>query len=618
MNKYNLYSKLVAATVAIGGFLLGFDGVVNGGAVPFYKITFSIADNPLLIGLSSSAIILGAIFGNMSAGFISDKIGRKPALTITSILFMVGAGGTALASDIQLFIITKFIAGLGVGIAILVAPMYIAEIAPAEQRGRLVTFNQLNIVLGVSVALLSNYYILKTILDPDLNWRYMLGVGFFPAAVYFLLLFLVPESPRWLVSKNRNDEALKVLKNVGGSEYARTELSSIQANLQKTKVPEAKKSIKELFKPEMRFIMFIGIALAIFQQFSGINAVLYYAPMIFQNAGSGTDAAFLMAIVVGLVFTVSTIISMFMIDRLGRKPLLIMGCSVMSVSFLLVAFTFNSGSYSIDQNGSQQILQAVESSDLTEAAKLKYPNNYITDSTISHGNTALLYKEGKVTGYLDLTTEHYYRLKEQVDILKSVLQDIEGKVFTSEVGFFDHIKSELLEESNAYSVDEVRARYSAVYKQPILNAGININSIVVLIGILGFIAGFSISLGPVMWAMFSEIFPNRIRGIAISAVGMINAIASFIVATVFPIELEYLGSGNTYFIFAGWIILCLAFTIKYIPETKGKSLEELEEMLLKKPDRKESLVEELKNRSNGHTKRHENIREPFDVASHDN
>ena len=504
----SLYSVFIALVVALGGFLLGFDGVVNGGAVPFYRVTFGISDTPVLIGLSSSAIILGAIFGNFSVGFIIDKIGRKPALLITSILFMIGAGGTAVSTSIGIFIMCKLIAGLGVGIAILVAPMYIAEIAPPKQRGWLVTFNQLNIVIGLSVAMLSNYFILKSVLDPDLNWRWMLGVGFFPALVYFILLFLVPESPRWLLQKGRDKEGLDILKKSCGKEEAENEYDSIKKALSESK-KQQKGTFKDLFSRQMRLVLLIGFGLAIFQQLSGINAVLYYAPMIFESAGSKMDAAFLMAIVIGVVFTVATIASMFMIDRLGRRPLLIMGCIIMALSFLLVSYSFHKATYSINEEAISVVSDQAFRGEIANQAKIKYPDNYIADKTELTSNVANLYKKGEIIGAIDLSIPPLVKSKDDTNVLKSVLSDLEGKSFDKEITFFSTIKNGLI---NRYSgEDKVSAgkRFSETYKPSILKVAININSTLVLIGILGFIAGFSISLGPVMWAMFSEIFPSQ-------------------------------------------------------------------------------------------------------------
>lgn len=570
----------MASIVALGGFLLGFDGVVNGGAVPFYRVTFRISDQPALIGLSSSAIILGAMMGNFCVAFAIDRIGRKPTLIITSFLFMIGAAGTALAANIVFFIVAKLIAGLGVGIAILVAPMYIAEIAPPKQRGWLVTFNQLNIVIGLSVAMLSNYFILGAVLDPDLNWRWMLGVGFFPALLYFILLFLVPESPRWLIQKGRIEEGLAILRKSCGDDEANSEFDKIKRSLKESE-HRSTGSFKEVFSKSMRYIVMIGLGLAIFQQLSGINAVLYYAPMIFESTGSAMDTAFLMAIVVGVVFTIATVISMFLIDRLGRRPLLIMGCTIMSFSFFIVSYSFHMGTYSLNNEKIVSVYDQAVNYEISNQAKLKYPGNYITDSTVLQQDRAMLFKNGALIGEIDLKNNAVRKAQKHALLLKGVLDEMEGKTYSSETAFFGSIRSGLLEKFSNDEKDIASENFSQLYKPAILKQSININNALVLLGILGFIAGFSISLGPVMWAMFSEIFPGRIRAKAISVVGATNGLTSFTVATIFPVELEYLGSAATYLLFGVFMFLCLLFVMKAIPETKGKTLEELEVELVK-------------------------------------
>ena len=573
MNKLPIYPVFVATIVALGGFLLGFDGVVNGGAVPFYRVSFGISDSPLLIGLSSSAIILGAIFGNFTVGYIIDKIGCKPSLILTSILFMVGAGGTAIAPSIIPFIICKFTAGLGVGIAILVAPMIIAEVAPPKQRGWLVSFNQLNIVIGLSTAMLSNYFILQTITDPNLNWRWMLGVGFFPAALYFFLLFLIPESPRWLIMKGRDEEGLNVLVKAGGEKHAREEFDKIKANLSNQNT-EQKSGLKELFSTKMRFVLFLGLGLAVLQQLSGINAVLYYAPMIFESAGTGLDAAFLMAIVVGAAFTVSTIISMFLIDRMGRRPLLLIGSAIMTVSFLVVSFAFTQASYKLDNTAIQGIennlLKQYENEEITSVNDLDSSENEELN-VISVGQ-----KEPQ-----NVANKSEVDTKMLDQSLIQVLREVENQNFTEETKFFNALKVSLVNKYSHNKESFIKAKFSESYKSMILNSAISINIYMVLLGIVGFIVGFSVSLGPVMWAMFSEIFPNYIRAKAISFVGAANAFTSFLVATIFPIELEYMGSANTYLIYGVFMALCFLFVYRYIPETKEKSLEDLELELIR-------------------------------------
>ena len=522
MKNSKLYAVLISLIVALGGFLLGFDSAVISGATPFYKNTFGLDTGSWIIGFSVGSIILGAIMGNIIAGPLADKFGRNRMLILTAILFTYCALGTALTNSIAFFISARIVGGLGVGIAILVAPMYIAEIAPKKLRGTLVTFNQLNIVVGISVAYFSNYLIQQQITDPDLNWRWMLGVGVVPAVLYFFLLFLVPRSPRWLMQRGLDEEAMKVLIKVNGEENAKTVFNEIRISLENDSKTETAR-FRDVFSRRMKLVMIIGLGIAFFQQITGINAIFYYAPMIFEMAGGGKDAAFLQAIILGLTNVVMTVVAMFLIDRLGRKPLLIIGAIGITISLTIVGTSFIASSYTL------------------------------TDDSI-----VLLEEElTEIKGATETAS------------LLALLEPIRGVTYTKETVFFHEVKT-LIGMDN-YNL----------HKEQILKNSITIRSAWVLIGLLMFVASFAISLGPVMWTLLSEIFPNKLRGRAISIVGFWNSIVSFTVATAFPMELEHLGSSFTYYIFAFFGFLTLLFVIKFIPETKGKSLEELEQILVK-------------------------------------
>lgn len=515
MRSKSLYAKLISLIVALGGFLLGFDSAVISGATPFYKASFNLDTGSWLIGFSVGSIILGAIFGNIIAGPIADRIGRKKVLLITSALFSFAALGTALTNSIAFFIIARIIGGFGVGMAILVAPLYIAEIAPRKLRGRLVTFNQLNIVLGISIAYFTNYFIQLGIEDPDLNWRWMLGIGVIPAFLYFIFLFMVPRSPRWLLQKERDSEAMAVLEKVNETEEAKKVFNEIKANLNKD-INKERANFRDVFSKRMKIIMVIGFGIAFFQQITGINAIFYYAPMIFEMAGGGKDAAFMQAIIIGLTNVVMTIVAMYLIDRIGRKPLLIIGSIGIMLSLALVGSSFSRAEYTLNETSISAIKEELSEKD-PAVANLSFS-----------------------------------------------LIPLKDKVFTKEVAFF----SELKEHIGIIDYNK--------YKELVLKHSISIQSVWVLIGLILFVASFAISLGPVMWALLSEIFPNKLRGLAISIVGFWNSIVSFSVATIFPIELEKLGSGMTYFIYALFGFLTLLFVLRFIPETKGKSLEEIE------------------------------------------
>jgi MFS transporter, SP family, arabinose:H+ symporter len=572
MKNNSFYIIVIAFTVAIGGFLLGFDGSVISGAAPFYKSVFGLEDGSFLFGFSVSCIIWGSVFGNMFAGPLSDRIGRKPSLLIAAVLFILSSLLTALAGGIIVFIVGRILAGVAVGVAILVAPVYIAEVSPAKKRGWLVSFNQLLIVIGLSAAYFSNYFILKAISDPLTNWRWMLGIEAIPSALYFIFLLFIPESPRWLIMHGQDKKAKDILAKVGGDEHAQKEFDNIKFSLQYVTDTSMAAQAKELFTKKMKLILIIGFGLAIFQQLSGINAILYYAPMIFESAGGGRDTAFMQAVILGLVFMVLTIASMFFIDRLGRKPLLYAGVIMMALSLFLTGVAFKNARYSISQNNIEAVSKEVLKDNVWTQTKKHLPN-LVTFGNINlkEAGAEVLDKNGKILNSLEFTLPEMATSLNNSNLFVQKTTPMANKVFENELDFYAAIRKGV--EGTTVKAEP--------YLPSLLKSGIKINSMIVLISILGFIAGFSISLGPVMWAMFSEIFPNRLRGLAISVVGAVNALTSFLVATFFPMQLDKFGSSTTYFIYAGFMFLCLWFVWKYVVETKGKSLEEIEEQLVK-------------------------------------
>ena len=467
MNASTRYTIRVALIVALGGFLMGFDASVISGVVSFIGPEFGLSN--IEVGWAVASLTLTSTLAMMMAGPVSDRFGRRPVLKMAAVLFTLSAIASALAPDYLTLVSARMLGGFGVGAALIIAPMYIAEIAPADIRGRMVSFNQLNIVIGISAAYFSNYLILS-LGQSDLgwvqalhldtwSWRWMLGVEALPAIFYFIALFTVPESPRWLVMHGKGGQALGILERVSGPAQAKLDLQAVQASLDDEAHLE-KGSLRELFLPAMRLVLTIGIVIAILQQITGINSVFFYAPMIFEQSGIGTDAAFMQAVLVGIINLVFTVVAIMLIDKLGRRPLLIFGLVVIAGSMMLLSYGFGSASYS-------------------------------------------------AAGEL-----------------------------------------------------------------------VDMNPTLILIGILGFVAGFAISLGPVMWVLFSELFPNRIRGIAISFVGLINSSVSFIVQLVFPWELENFGPSVTFLIYGSFAIIGLIFVMRVLPETKGRSLEELESELV--------------------------------------
>ena len=501
MNKS--YTLFISFIVALGGFLLGFDSAVISGAVSGIRTYFEMSDWEL--GFSVGCVIFGAMAGNIVAGPMSDKFGRKNVLLVTAMLFTISALWSATATTYVSFVIARIIGGIGIGGAILIAPIYIAEIAPPKLRGSLVSLNQLNIVIGISVAYFSNYFLKD--LEGE-SWRWMLGVEAIPAIIYFLALFAVPRSPRWLIQRlNLVKIAEKTLIKIGGKKYAQLTIEEIQRGIAKK---EAKGTFSDLFSSRMKTIMIIALGIAFFQQITGINAIFYYAPTIFEQAGGSTDASFLQAIVVGLTNLVFTLVAIRLIDKLGRKPLLIIGTAAMTIALSMATLAFNNATYDVNA---------------TTLAKIENQE------------------------------------------MKTGLTALEGESYNSQKEMFDAV-SPLLSEKQLFS-----------FKRNEIKNFISINATMVLIAILLYVAAFAISLGPVMWTLLSEIFPGNIKGIAISVVGFFNSLVSYTVTQFFPWELTNLGPTMTFAIYAVMAILSLLFVKKYVIETKGKSLEEVEELL---------------------------------------
>lgn len=444
----------IALVAALGGFLLGFDATVISGAVPFIRDYFGLggASGSLALGWAVSSLGWGAMAGNLGTGVLSDRFGRRPVLLLTAVLFLVSSILAATAHSFATFILARVLGGLAVGAAILIAPMYIAEIAPAERRGLLVSINQLMIVIGISASFFSNDLILAAGAS---SWRWMLGVEAIPALLFLGLLTTVPESPRWLLARGRREEALTVLRAVRGSE-ADAEIERIEAAAPARRAG----SWSALLGSRMRFVMVFAAGLAFFQQITGINAVLYYLPTIFAQAGGGLASAFRQAAVVGAVNLVMTLVAMRWIDRLGRKPLLILGTSGMAAALLAIGWAFRAG--------------------------------------------------------------------------------------TGGAG------------------------------APVAHPGMVLAAIVV------FVASFAISLGPVTWVMVAEIFPNEQRALALSIVGFWNSLVSATVTLVFPWEIAHWGASGTFFGYGLLAVAALAFVLLLGPETRGRTLEEIERSFLGK------------------------------------
>ena len=515
------YVIRTALIVALGGFLMGFDASVISGVVGFIETEFALTKGQL--GFSVASLTLTSTLAMMVAGPLSDRFGRRSILFGAAVLYAISAVASAFAPSFTALVVARMIGGFGVGASLIIAPLYIAEIAPPESRGQMVSFNQLNIVIGITVAFFTNYLILQMADAPpawapsigEAPWRWMLGLEALPAVLYFGGLFFVPPSPRWLVMQGREGEALPIMQMAVGNVAATQELDEIQASMARDAEKE-KGSLGDLFRPALRLVVTIGVVIGILQQITGINSVFFYAPTIFEQSGIGTDAAFVQAIFVGVINLVFTLLAIALIDRLGRKPLLIGGLIGITAAMMLLAYGFGDATYTLPSD----------------------PGASIENMT---------------------------------DAEAAALAPLVGQTFDSDVAFKGALQ------------ETIGPELATIYEAPLLTAAIAMNPTLILIGILGFVASFAISLGPVMWVLFSELFPNRIRGIAISFVGLINSAVSFGVQQVFPWELATLGSSLTFLIYGLFAAAGLVFVIWVVPETKGRSLEELEALLVRDP-----------------------------------
>jgi MFS family permease len=501
---------LVALTVALGGFVWGFDATVISGAAPFLRTYFQLTGShgDWLLGLAVSCLGWGVLGGTAVAGLVSDRFGRKKVLITTAVLFTGTSLLAALTTDFTLFVVARLLAGVAVGGAILIAPVYIAEISPPKLRGSLVSLNQLMIVSGISASFFSNYFLVNV---GENNWRWMLGMDAVPAALYFFLLFAVPESPRWLFGKGQAELAREILTRACGAEEVGRELENIR---QSFAVSTPRIQLGALFGRKMRFIMFIALAIAFFQQITGINAVFYYLPTIFAQAGGGTNTAFRQAVLVGLVNLGMTFVAIWLVDRLGRKPLLVIGAMGMAVSLLTCGWAFHNANYQLTEKSFTVLKDYKVPAELVNDLKAAEQNAYPTD--------------------------------------KSFLAALD---------------------------DQFGAERLKPYRDTLGTAGLNIRASLVLFAIIGFVASFAISLGPVMWVLLSEVFPNQYRGTAISLAGFWNSFISAMVTLVFPWELSHLGPAGTFLGYGAMAAAAVVFVLLFIPETKGKTLEELEGIL---------------------------------------
>ncbi len=431
------YMLLVSLVAALGGMMFGFDIAIISGAAPFVQEHFQL--NELQLGWGVSSLLAGCMLGAMFAGRLADALGRKRTLVSIALVFAFTSVLAAIAPAFSWFVAARIVGGLAVGAASMVSPLYIAEVSPYAMRGRMVALNQLAITTGILVSYLINYLLRGA--GPD-NWRWMFASGVIPSVLFFGLLFLVPESPRWLFHAGKRAEASAVLVRVGGVENAEKEISEMQQPAK-----EEAASLRDLLLPRYRRVLLVGVVLAILVQISGINTVIDYAPIILRSAGNTIGVALFQTFIMGFLNFGLTFVAIFTVDRVGRRPLYIAGATGMTISLTLLSAGF---------------------------------------------------LVGKVQG------------------------------------------------------------------------------LVGLILILLFIASFAGCIGPVFWILMSEIFPSRIRGLAMSAAVFTNWLANFLVVLFFPWMFKNTGGSATFGFLAVMALAMILFTWKVVPETSGRTLEEIE------------------------------------------
>ena len=455
------YVWLICCSAAMGGLLFGYDWVVIGGAKPFYEKFFNLTSEQL-IGWANSCALLGCLLGSVVSGWASDRFGRKRLLISSAVIFAVSSAFTATAAMFGAFVFWRIAGGVAIGMASNVSPNYIAEVSPAAWRGRLVSLNQLTIVIGILAAQIVNWLIAEKVpsgataemirnsWNGQMGWRWMFGAVVVPSFVFLGAVLAVPESPRWLMKQGRVSEARAVLEKIGGASYALGVITEASGTV--TPEHDGKPGFSELFSHGVFSALVIGVGLAVLQQWSGINVIFNYAEEIYRSAGYGVSDILFNIVITGTVNLIFTLLALTFVDKFGRRPLMLLGCAGVGISHFLIG---------------------------------------------------LAYK-------------------------------------------------------------------------------LQVGGLPVLIFTLCTIGCYAMSLAPVTWVLISEMFPNRVRGLAISVSVSALWLSSFFLTFTFPIISRTLGSAGTFWLYAGICLLGFFFILVRVPETKGKSLEQIERELLAK------------------------------------
>lgn len=452
------YVWTISAVAALGGLLFGYDWVVIGGAKPFYEAYFGLTTEQL-IGWANSCALLGCLVGSLISGAIGDRIGRKRLLLLSAFLFAISSVFTGWANTFSAFVAWRIVGGVAIGIASNISPTYIAEVSPAPWRGRLVALNQVTLVAGILIAQIANWLIAENVpnnataamirhsWNGQYGWRWMFTAVAVPAVVFFVSAWFVPESPRWLVKSGREAAAQRVLARIGGAAYATATLRQIEETLRATFTAG---QWRDLFGRGMRRVLCIGVVLAVLQQWSGINVIFNYAEEVYRSAGYGISGVLFNIVITGTINVICTLIALGFVDKVGRRPLFLIGCAGVGISHLSIGLAYRFG----------------------------------------------------------------------------------------------------------------------------------FSGLPLLILTLCAIGCYAMSLAPITWIIISEIFPNRFRGMGVSASVSALWIASFALTYTFPIINHAIGSSGAFWLYAGICFCGFLFAWRELPETRGKSLETIEEQLV--------------------------------------
>ena len=460
MNTYNKrFIYFICLVSALGGLLFGYDWVVIGGAKPFYELYFGIADSPASQGLAMTMALLGCLVGATLCGWLADRIGRRRLLFVSALVFLFSAAATGFADAFPVFLTARFIGGIGIGIASGLSPMYIGEVAPQEIRGKLVSLNQLSIVIGILAAQIANWLIAQPIPESftpediaaswngQMAWRWMFWAAAFPSVIFSVLSLVIPESPRYLALRGRDEEARSIFARIGGSDYAEAQLAAVKAD---NAADAAQGGLRMLFSKPFRKVLVIGVVIAFFQQWCGTNVIFNYAQEIFQAAGYAIGDVLFNIVVTGVANLVFTFVAIYTVDRWGRKSLMKLGAGGLCLIYLILGACY-----------------------------------YF-----------------KVTG----------------------------------VGM--------------------------------------------IVLVVAAIACYAMTLGPVTWVLLAEIFSNRVRAVAVATSTFALWVGSASLTYTFPLLNVALGSYGTFWIYSAVCLLGFIFICRRLPETKGKSLEQLEKDLI--------------------------------------